>query len=82
MKFSDVRQGAIVQHLRHNSGKCPGAIDKIGAVTSSELFSGRTSDRPDLVEVNFNIEGPPKIERVRFNKLKLIQPAPSEAVPA
>ena len=79
MKLSEVIKDTVVEHVRTNQGYLRAqAVKKIGVVISEELFCSARSIVPDLVEVAFFVHGRQQVDRVRYNKLKVL---PASAMP-
>lgn len=73
MKISEVQEGVAVEHVRRNQTNVVKPVSrKIGRVTTAGLFSAPRSKVADLVEVEFWVDGRKFIDRVRYNKLKVL----------
>ena len=74
MKFSEVKAGVLVHHIRANQGHLGSkATQKIGIITSDTLFTAGRSDAAEFVEFAYFKHGNLCTDRVRFHKLKVVE---------
>jgi hypothetical protein len=73
MKISEICKGVVVLHQRHNQGHLRArAVRKVGVVSSDQMVCAARSTTPDLVQVDFVLNGRIQQDCVRYHKLQVL----------
>jgi hypothetical protein len=73
MKISEVSKGVVVLHQRQNQAHLRArAVRKVGVVSSNQMVCAARSDKADLVQVDFVLDGRIQQDCVRYNKLQVL----------
>jgi hypothetical protein len=83
MRLKEIKTGLQVEHVRQAGAHLIQSNDddsspKVGVIISDTPVKARGATKAEMVECRFIINGKPKVEAIRFTRLKIL----SNAVPA